>query len=162
MTVQAIERAPLAILGAHLSSIPVDVEAIATDFGIPVSYETLPDNISGHITRDEGTRAGYRIGINSKDHERRQRFTLAHEIAHYILHRDLLDAGLVDSALYRSKLSDDLERQANRFAAEILLPPHAVRSEFKAAGGSMAALAAKFNVSIDAIRIRAKELRLAP
>jgi hypothetical protein len=38
-------------------------------------------------------------------------------------HRDLIGDGLIDDGMYRSKLGGDYERQANRFAAEILMPP---------------------------------------
>jgi Zn-dependent peptidase ImmA (M78 family) len=33
-------------------------------------------------------------------HPNRQRFTLAHEIAHYVLHRDLVENGIVDDTMY--------------------------------------------------------------
>ena len=52
----------------------------------------------------------------------RQRFTLAHEIGHMLLHRDRIGDGIVDDILYRSSLSDTLEAQANRLAADILMP----------------------------------------
>ncbi|HCM3005245.1 TPA: ImmA/IrrE family metallo-endopeptidase, partial [Klebsiella pneumoniae] len=54
----------------------------------------------------------------------RQRFTLAHEIAHFLLHRDRIGDGITDDILYRSKLSDFMEVQANRLAADILMPGH--------------------------------------
>ncbi len=49
-------------------------------------------------------------------------FTIAHEIAHYILHRELIGDGIVDDILYRSGLSDHLEAQANRLAADLIMP----------------------------------------
>ena len=52
----------------------------------------------------------------------RRRFTIAHEIAHFLLHRDKIGDQLSDDAMYRSSLSSDDERAANRLAADILMP----------------------------------------
>jgi Zn-dependent peptidase ImmA (M78 family) len=63
--------------------------------------------------------------------------------------------------MYRSSFTDDLERQANRFAADILLPAGLVRAHYKN-DKSLIGLSKTFNVSDAAIRIRLKELGLAP
>ena len=83
---------------------------------------------------------------------------MAHEIAHYVLHRDLFD-DLVDDEMYRSNLSSYLERQANAYAAKLLLPAAAVRREASILK-SPASLAHRFNVSERALIIRLKELGL--
>ena len=98
---------------------------------------------------------------NETDSEARRRFTIAHEIAHYVLHRDLIGDSLVDNAMYRSSLADDYERQADSLAAKILLPADAVRMAYRTTR-SYAGLAAVFGVSTAAVRIRLKELRLDP
>jgi Zn-dependent peptidase ImmA (M78 family) len=86
---------------------------------------------------------------------------MAHEVAHYVLHRDLLREDVVDDALYRSSaLSDEYERQADRFAAQILLPAEMVRDAYKSLK-TLSLLAQLFDVSDAALRIRLSELGLA-
>jgi Zn-dependent peptidase ImmA (M78 family) len=69
------------------------------------------------------------IGVNSLHHPNRQRFTLAHELAHIQLHRDQLENAVhVDKGSLRRDLlsaagTDSTEREANAFAAELLMPP---------------------------------------
>lgn len=137
---------------------PVDLDAICRDLRLPVSLDRL-EGIAGKLERHASSPRGFRIVINDRDPEPRQRFTQAHEIAHFVLHRDLLPEGLVDSALYRSSLSNEYERQADRYAASILLHAETVRREFRA-HPSLAHLARLFKVSDAALRIRLKELRL--
>jgi len=63
--------------------------------------------------------------------------------------------------MYRSSLSDQYERQADRYAASVLLPAEAVRQAYRQ-DKAIARLAAFFQVSDAALRIRLKELRLTP
>lgn len=98
---------------------PVAVGAIAKEFGIRVLKSTMPGSISGEIRETDGV---VTIKVNRHDVKERQRFTIAHEIAHFLLHRDRIAGGITDDVLYRSRLSDDLEREANRLAADIIMP----------------------------------------
>jgi Zn-dependent peptidase ImmA (M78 family) len=109
----------------HQTHIPVKVGAIAKELGLVVKKGTLKPGISGEIRRQDG---GYIIRINRHDVSGRQRFTLAHEISHYLLHEDLIGDGLEDDMLYRSKLSNSLEVEANSLAAIILMPLSLVES----------------------------------
>ncbi|MFL4368773.1 ImmA/IrrE family metallo-endopeptidase [Enterobacter asburiae] len=101
------------------STFPVMVGAIAKELGLTVKMATLPATISGEIKEENGS---YIIRVNRHDVKERQRFTLAHEIAHFLLHKDRIGDGITDDVLYRSKLSDFMEIQANRLAADILMP----------------------------------------
>lgn len=101
--------------------VPVKVGIIAQRLNIKVISKTLDVGISGLIRKD-GT-AGYQIFINNTDYSMRQRFTVCHELAHFLLHRHHIDAGgITDTILYRSRLSSKLEVEANRLGAAILLP----------------------------------------
>jgi Zn-dependent peptidase ImmA (M78 family) len=153
---------PIEILNrSQPDTAPVDVERLAAELGLDIVRQRLSDDIAGMIIRDRkrSPESGYTIYINSGDNPRRQRFTLAHEIAHYVLHRDLIGDGVSDSALYRSKLGEWYERQANRMAADILMPVKLVRKYYETQKG-IAPLAQIFDVSPDAMRIRLEELRL--
>lgn len=99
----------------------VPLGKIAEALGITVKLSTLPANISGEI-RPDNIPGRFVIRINRHETKPRQRFTLAHEIAHYLLHRDQIGNGIADNVLYRSTLSNSLEAEANRLAADILMP----------------------------------------
>lgn len=147
---------PLKVIAKHWDSTPVPIDAIIHEIGLPLSYETMDDNISGYIERTDGT---YRIVVNANHAPTRQRFTAAHELGHYIYHRDLLGEGVGDNRAYRTEgtnrpnanIRPIHERQANSFAANVLMPRHRL---IGVAEESTAALAARFGVSKEAMRIR--------
>ena len=152
----------MAIVAEHQQSAPVDLVAIAHDLGIKISREALGDAVSGMLVRDRqlGGPSGFRIVLNSYHSPSRQQFTLAHELAHFILHRDLIENNLTDNRLYRSGLPEPEEFQANRLAAEILMPAGLIR-EYHAEGIPTRRLAELFNVSQAAMRIRLETLNLS-
>ena len=83
------------------------------------------DRISGQLLKlaEYGGSSGHAIFVNESHGQRRRRFTIAHEIAHFILHRDQIDGGIEDDGLYRSRLGVQAEFQANLLAVnEILIP----------------------------------------
>jgi len=107
--------------------------------------------------------SGYLIEVNGAHHENRRRFTLAHEIAHFMMHRDQIGDGIEDGALYRSEgTSDHMERQANFQAAIMLMPAPLVRDAFAKHSRSPHILARDFKVSESAMRIRLKNCGSAP
>lgn len=144
----------LKIIEKHQAAAPVSVLAIANDLGINV-YKAIGDGLSGMIVKSaQGGDSGYAIFVNKNDSGFRQRFTIAHEIAHFILHRDAIGDGIVDDALYRSGLSNKQEAEANRLAAEILMPWHLLNISMNEQMKSISDLASKFQVSESAMSIR--------
>ncbi|MEZ8059907.1 ImmA/IrrE family metallo-endopeptidase [Vibrio splendidus] len=107
------------IILEHQACFPIKVGAIAKAFGIVVKKSTLKPGISGVIKESNGI---VEVKISRHDSSERQRFTLAHEIAHFLLHRDKIGNGIEDTMLFRSSLSNILEAQANRLAADIVMP----------------------------------------
>lgn len=170
MTALDVTDTVATIIARHQHRLPIDPVQIAVDLGIKVYYDfSMSKNVAGKIRRvkEANARATYEILVNARDHQNRQRFTVAHELAHYILHRDLIGDEIVDDALYRSSLGGHLETQANRLAADIILPASQITRMLNDIGNeptSVPALAAKFNVSEQAMSIRLKELsgNLAP
>ncbi|MEK4035828.1 ImmA/IrrE family metallo-endopeptidase [Methylocystis sp. IM3] len=150
-------RASLNAISEYTQSAPVNVSGLAKTLGLRVIDANIGD-ASGKIERDLD--GGYLITINARHSETRKRFTLAHEIAHYILHRHLIGDGIVDSALYRSDRGDAVERQANSYAASILMPAPLVDEKWKAGADTPELLAKAFHVSPTVAEIRIKELRL--
>ena len=105
---------------------PVKVGRLAKHLGLRVLLKPLPAKISGEIRPTTETLAGFEININRFEKNTRQRFTIAHEIGHYLLHSHLIGGGIVDNVLYRSRLSNRMEAEANRAAADILMPKHLI------------------------------------
>ncbi|DAA89077.1 TPA: hypothetical protein CPT87_02880 [Candidatus Gastranaerophilales bacterium HUM_5] len=154
----------------YVHSIPVDVVSLANDLGIEV-YEKEFENksISGYISHDNN---GYFICVNKKHPATRKQFTIAHEIGHFVRHRELLDNGSLLPTLY--KIGDGinvcipradfmspeyrrLESEANRFAADLLMP----QAEFIQKANEcedLTELAKAFKVSVGAASIRANNL----
>lgn len=148
-----------AILERHLLEVPVQIGALARDLGLEVKLASLPAGISGELRPSESAPSGFKIRVNRHENKKRQRFTIAHEVAHYLLHRHHIQSGIVDDLLYRSKLSDSREVQANRLAADILMPTAQLRKALDATitkerNCLISELADTFNVSEPAMRIR--------
>ncbi len=145
------------ILNEYVSSVPVRVGALANALGLKVVQAALPLNISGMIQPDGDN--SFIIKVNRFEPKERQRFTIAHEIAHFLLHRDKIKSGVVDSVLYRSSLSSRIEAEANRLAADIVMPAEAVKKfsqkyQIQTDKERVAMLAETFNVSKQAMGIR--------
>lgn len=139
----------------HQKSCPVRITAITDEYNIKVYNSEMDSNISGAIIKEGDN---YVIYVNDKHHANRQRFTIAHEIAHYILHKDRIGDNLTDNAMYRSKLSNSFERQANILASEILMPVNFVL-QFIKENKSIEEMADLFQVSEEAMRIRIRQGR---
>lgn len=158
----------------YLTTVPVPIDRIIRQLGVEVEQAAeLPDGISGEIGCKNGR---YVIRANAQDHAYRQRFTLAHELGHYALHRGLIGNGLDDDKMYRSELNIGNyanaqikrvhERQANAFAAKVLMPTELVhRKVEELSEGSekvkLFDLYTMFQVSPSAMAWRIKNLNLA-
>ena len=125
MKKQTVESRASALLKQfQIDSPPVPVEQLARDLGARLSFEPFDDEMSGMLYRD-GDRVI--IGINSAHAQTRQRFSIAHEIGHLLLHEGrpmFVDKAVRvnwrngDAAL--GEISEEVE--ANRFAAALLIP----------------------------------------
>lgn len=111
---------------------PVPVERIAKELGAVLSFEPFEGDgdISGVLYRKG---KNVIIGVNSKHAHVRQRFTIAHEIGHLLLHDSDIFVDKVVKANFRDKRSslavDKEEIAANAFAAELLMPRDFVTAE---------------------------------
>lgn len=148
-----INKEDIKIIKDNQKSCPIRITAITEEYGIDVYNLSMSSNISGAIIK-EGDK--YVIYVNDKHTPNRQRFTIAHEIAHYILHKEKIGDNLTDNAMYRSKLSNVFERQANILASEILMPVQFVM-QFIEENKSVSEMASLFKVSEGAMRIRLRQ-----
>jgi predicted transcriptional regulator len=151
---------PLKIIDTYSESLPIRIFEMLGALDLGPEMRALDNNISGWIEAAPG--GGYRVVINSNHSKTRQRFTAAHELGHYIYHRDLIGAGVGDTRAYRSegtnfensKITPVHERQANSFAANVLMPKEQISRLKRAAIWQPDELARRFDVSEDAMRIR--------
>ncbi len=143
------------LLRKFQQSAPVDVVRMAEELGINVWEDDLPLEISGKLFRDDvnGGTSGFSIVLRENDPLVRKRFTAAHEVAHYLLHKDQIGTGIEDSVIYRSRLSDAVEREANRLAAEILMPVKLIQEALNI-NANVNAIAQRLLVSEAALKIR--------
>lgn len=139
---------------------PVDITALATNFGLSVYKDVnLPQGVSGKIFPDKDSSCGYSILVNALEPYARRRFTVAHECAHYLLHRDKIGSSLSDNAMYRCEnVTNQEEFVANNLAAELLMPKHLMDAEIKNGFDSIRDLADRFRVSEPAMKVRLRYL----
>lgn len=154
-----MDEAQKLILQRYTAELPVRVGALAKELGLKVVKSRLEPKISGQIGPSEEAPAGYEIKVNMYESAERQRFTLAHEIAHFLLHRDRIGRGISDTVLYRSTLGSRIETEANKLAADIVMPSdqinQALRSTSSVIGeAEVEKIARDFKVSKSAMRIR--------
>jgi len=151
---------------------PVNVETVAASLRITIRRTPTEDEVSGFLLKRHGAPAI--IGVNALHHPNRQRFTIGHEIGHFVLHD--FDEVHVDKFVVRlrneasSSGEDKEEVEANRFAAELLMPRHMLERELAQFAmndllddRAMQRLAKAFQVSVQAMSNRLISLRyIAP
>ncbi len=154
------------------SAPPVDVEDVARSL-LVLWIDEADDlrNVPG-APADMGRLSGLliphelTIWIDSTEAARspaRRRFTIAHEIGHFVLHAGRSQASPMIHCRGRDlKRSDSIEGEANSFAAALLMPDLLVEQEATSSGCNIPLLARLFGVSASAMRLRLLVLDLLP
>lgn len=149
------------VLATHWgASFPVDPSAIAERLGVLVRRAPLPADTSGLIMKRQGEDA--EILVERADSPMRQRFTVAHELGHFI-ERTVVqktpdeDFGFIDRR--QARVHDAHEFFANEFAANLLMPAVEVRRRYDHNPDAIS-LAAQFGVSTMALKTRLLKLGL--
>ena len=157
----------------NICKVPVPLTRIARAEGATIRCVPLDEELSGMIYIKQGIPI---IGVNALHHPHRQRFTIAHEIGHLILHRSYITDQIhvdkefsVDLGLHRDTQSTLgtawIEVEANQFAASLLMPSffiEPIMSEMKFDIDNerpMENLARKLHVSKQALQFRILNLR---
>lgn len=147
---------------------PVPVEAIAGDLGIQVSKREVENSVSGFLYRNASQRKAV-IGVNGSHPPNRQRFTIAHELGHFLLHVGDVAVHIDDPVKHRDERSakgtDVQEIESNLFAAELLMPIDFLRGDLHRFGTldlldeqKIESLAKRYRVSPHAMAIRLSSL----
>ncbi len=167
------------------ADIPVDIEHIVEQMGldiVPIPGLKTAFDVDGFLTLDmTEIKVDQEIMMAT---EVRYRFTLAHEIAHYVLHADAFKEIQLSSVdewfVFHTQLEDEwFEKQANWFAGALLVPKTALLMEYQTAlaearlaGADVSemsayskmtvasAIAERFSVSAQVVHIRLEKLGL--
>ena len=101
---------------------PIDVNQLALNLNIDVVYCDL-NGLSGKIDFNPNSNKAT-ISINNTENDLRQRFSLAHEISHYIYDIDFTkEIEIADKQThFRGKTVNPIERRADKFAEKLLMP----------------------------------------
>ncbi len=149
-----------------ITQAPVPIEEIVAQYGISIGYAPSEDYSGVLIRKSDG---GFLMGINSDETNSRMRFTIAHELAHF-----LFDKNKAVSIDYRNKTrlinKPEKEKRADFFAANLLMPDNLVTEDFKKASNNtsyfseadLIKLAELYQVSKEAMRYRLQNLNLIP
>jgi len=162
MSTEKIKREAERLLEAgRVFRAPVPVTALAKLAGATLRVGPLPEELSGFLLFQDKKAI---LGVNSTHSRTRQRFTVAHEIGHLILHPDRDHIDRKFPVYFRneqsSKAEVTAEIEANQFAAELLMPrrifiPVLGRLSIDIEDQSLiAGLAKKFDVSPQALTFR--------
>jgi Zn-dependent peptidase ImmA (M78 family) len=153
---------------ARVTEAPVPVWEIARAKGARIAVDSLEGDLSGFLFRDPNQKV---IGVNTHHASVRQNFTVAHELGHLLLHDQ--DQLHVDRAFPTVRLRDDTssqgvddaEKEANLFAAELLMPHEFLRRDVAAQNtldlyddSFVPALASRYGVSVQALMFRLQYL----
>ena len=170
MNIKLINLKVISILRAFGDIVlPVKIEDIAKSLGLRVLPYPLGDDVSGLLSIENGNGT---IGYNQAEPKVRRRFTIAHELGHFVLHKDKSHLFVDKQFIYRSQQSNNtpvnqvMEQEANFFASAILMPSEPLRGHIEkmhidlGSEESIKELAKMFEVSTTAMSVRISQLGL--
>lgn len=125
--------------------------------------EALVKRLGGKISKNAGDESlevlapsSFVVNIPTHTSEWRDRFTIAHELAHYFLHYRY--AELDGPRKFGRGRKDRAETEANVFASALLMPSEEFKRAHKQLDGDVWSLARRFDVSPAAAEVRAQVL----
>lgn len=144
---------------------PVDVKALANAMGLMIKEAYLPEDISGMIEPDG---ASYTITVNARHSDTQKRFTIAHEIGHYVMHEGLIGDGIGDDNKYQNveisgrflntHIGPKEESDANTIAVSVLMPNELLKRHVQEmAGGNLNEIIQQLS---DTFRVSRKSMRI--
>jgi len=164
---KSIQNQVRKLLEEHeITTAPVPIERILKSLDAQIRFSPLDDELSGMVYVKDGTPI---VGVNALHHPNRQRFTMAHECGHLVLHRPEITKKIhVDKGfptmlmrdLNSGTGADEMEVEANLFAAELLMPASFLARSLNDKPididdeAAVAALAKQYKVSASAMRFR--------
>ena len=136
---------------------PFDPFRFAEALGVPVEWDSIETDgvLAKWPSGDCRIVLKTRRPMASRSVRRRERFTLAHELGHFMIRRHV--AGFMPASHFKSEDPEE-ERLCDVFAAALLMPGHMIFSDLKQRGvapAALLALAEQYDVSLQSILCRA-------
>ncbi len=131
---------------------PIDIDRIARDWGLAVEYVQRPRGLHGRVMIERAV-----IEVAAGDHPNRQRFTLAHELGHYVLEHNPVFTDSEPRDFGNPTAVN--EREANYFAAVLLMPEEWMRQDWKNSQDA-SRMADLYRTSAESMWYRLMELKL--
>lgn len=166
----AINIAKKLIESLEIKKYPVPIVSILNDLGFSVFVTDIKDkNISGFIAISPDYKDKFNtdkiIAVESTDTIGRQRFTMAHEFAHYLFDFNETNNATFFNTYDIEKSNTDEEAIPSRFAAEFLMPDFLFKKRFNELENltyyeKINQLVDDFNVTTKAVKKRIEELNL--
>ena len=118
----------------EITSLPIPIEKIASKLKLSVMPYEFGSSVSGALFVKNGVAT---IGINPTESKVRRRFTIAHELGHFLLHKNEQETLFIDKKVLFGHFRDEesstgerkKEREANAFAAALLMPTNILKKE---------------------------------
>ena len=157
------------ILERFGGALPLDLKRIAEQLGCEIVHRPMSSEVSGLLIRENDRVI---IAVNRDDARTRQRFTIAHELGHLVMHPGrplLVDASVrVNARTPTAGFATEVEEtEANRFAAALLMPARSIREQLddldtlgSFSPATIKKMAQQFGVSPAAMEIRLVNLGL--
>lgn len=150
---------------------PIPVDKVAVRLGLELLLMPLDPDMSGTLIKSDNG-GSVILAVNESHPRVRRRFTVAHEIGHFVLGH-LSDDPHIDrefTSIHRNAISsqatDPREIAANAFAASLLMPEEFLIKDFVRYGGfddvTLPQTALRYQVSEQALRYRLANLGFLP
>lgn len=135
-TVDTVHDAAQKILLVKDVGTPVKIIEICNNMGFSVFQQKLPQRICGYIAIDGELKDRFDtdriISVNQNESGKRRRFTVAHEIGHFLFDFDPSKIEFYNAFEHDHDESEaENEKLANRFAAELLMPAEKFEEKFE-------------------------------
>ena len=145
---------------SNINTAPISLDLVCEKLGFKIIPYEFPDSMSALFIIEGNIKA---IGVN-KNHPRvRQRFSLAHELGHFVSgHEDFNheEVAHIDREKKYLNRFHRMEEEADEFAAELLMPEFILKNDYHTSSGEIEDLAKKYEVSQQAMTIQLINLKL--
>ena len=152
------EKAQSILKMAHITQAPVEIETVAEALGFKVVPFAFPNQRKGMVVIEQDIKA---IGVNETHPKSLQRYTVAHELGHYLNGHSHFENQLIEDETRFHDHHFQQEREADLFAAELLMPKDFLEKDLAEMGLDIPKLLEKYQVSEQALWIRLTSLNLA-
>ena len=140
----------------YVDGYKLDVEKFIKDKyrNIKILKVVLASDVSGKLEYKDGY---WMMSVNKLHPDVRQRYTLGHELGHYLNHRDSVKS-FEDTVFFRNNQKSSMEYMADQFAARLLMPENDVNELVSRGVKTVKEMASKFGVSLEAMKYRLEQL----